>query len=113
MSIIPSWRDSRPASSASSCGMASLGSTPLAIRSRPRTPYSTIVEACVQTAPTPARAHGTARPTNGTRVVTAAPAWPVAGSMAHNENVEYWGSPSSSTVTPSAARHGERDGVAV
>ena len=69
--------------------MAALGSTPCAIRSSPRTPYSTIVDACVHTAPMPARAHGTARPTNGTRVVTAAPDWPVAGSMAHSENVEY------------------------
>ena len=71
--------------------MASFGSTPLAIRSSPRAPYSTIVEACVHTAPTPARTHGTARPTNGTRVVTAAPDWPVAGSIAHNEKVEYCG----------------------
>src|SRR6266566_4220020 len=52
----------------------------------------------------PARTCGTARPTNGTRVVTLAPDWPVAGSMAHSENVEYCGSPSSLIVTPSAAR---------
>ncbi len=62
----------------------------------------------MHTAPMPARAHGTARPTNGTRVVTAAPDWPVAGSMAQSEKVEYCGLPASSTVTPSAARHGER-----
>ena len=43
----------------------------------------------MQTAPTPARTCGTARPTNGTRVVTLAPDWPVAGSMAHSEKVEY------------------------
>ncbi len=43
----------------------------------------------MQTAPTPARTCGTARPTNGTRVVTAAPDCPVSGSTAHNENVEY------------------------
>ena len=58
----------------------------------------------MQTAPTPARTCGTARPTNGTRVVTPAPDWPVAGSIAHSENVEYCGSPSSLMVTPSAAR---------
>src|SRR5687768_5207629 len=77
---------------------------PLAIRSSPRGPYSTIVDACVQTAPTPARTCGTARPTNGTRVVTAAPDWPVTVSIAHSENVEYCGLPSSLMVTPSAAR---------
>ena len=60
-----------------------------------------MVEACVQTAPTPARTCGTARPTNGTLVVTAAPDWPVAGSMAQIENVEYCGNPSSLSVTPS------------
>ena len=60
-----------------------------------------MVEACVQTAPTPARTCGTARPTNGTRVVTAAPDWPVAGSIAQIENVEYCGTPSSLSVTPS------------
>ena len=43
----------------------------------------------MHTAPTPARTCGTARPTNGTRVVTAAPDCPVAGSIAHSENVEY------------------------
>ena len=59
--------------------IAADGSTPLAMRSSPRGPYSTIVDACVQTAPTPARTCGTARPTNGTRVVTAAPDCPVAG----------------------------------
>ncbi len=37
--------------------------------------------------PDPARAQGTARPTNGTRAVTATPASPVAGSMAQSENV--------------------------
>ena len=37
----------------------------------------------------PARTCGTARPTNGTRVVTLAPDWPVTGSIAHSENVEY------------------------
>ena len=58
----------------------------------------------MQTAPTPARTCGTARPTNGTRVVTAAPDWPVAGSIAQSENVEYCGCPSSLMVTPSAAR---------
>ena len=73
------------------------------MRSSPRWPYSTTVAACVHTAPTPARAHGTARPTNGTRVVTAAPDWPVAGSIAHSEKVPYCGSPSSLSVTPSAA----------
>src|SRR5688572_1686857 len=52
----------------------------------------------------PARTCGTARPTNGTRVVTAAPDWPVAGSIAHSEKVEYCGLPASSMVTPSAAR---------
>src|SRR5215203_4761450 len=52
----------------------------------------------------PARTCGTARPTNGTRVVTLAPDWPVAGSIAHSENVEYCGLPSSLMVTPSAAR---------
>jgi hypothetical protein len=55
--------------------MASFGSTPFAIRSRPRTPYSTIVEACVQTAPMPARTTAP-RGSQGTRVVTAAPDWP-------------------------------------
>src|SRR5688572_31201725 len=84
--------------------MAADGWTPLAINSSPRGPYSTIVDACVQTAPTPARTWGTARPTNGTRVVTPAPDCPVAGSIAHKENVEYCGSPSSLRVTPSAAR---------
>ena len=39
----------------------------------PRGPYSTTVDAWVQTAPTPARTCGTARPTKGTRVVTLAP----------------------------------------
>jgi hypothetical protein len=58
----------------------------------------------VQTAPTPARTCGTARPTNGTRVVTLAPDWPVAGSIAQSENVEYCGRPSSLIATPSAAR---------
>ncbi len=84
--------------------MAAAGSTPFAIRSNPRGPYSTIVDACVQTAPMPARTCGTARPTNGTRVVTVAPDCPVTGSIAHSENVEYCGSPSSLMVTPSAAR---------
>ena len=58
----------------------------------------------MQTAPTPARTCGTARPTNGTRVVTAAPERPVAGSIAQSENVEYCGCPCSSIATPSAAR---------
>src|SRR5687767_4064793 len=83
--------------------MTADGSTPFAIRSRPRGPYSTTVEACVQTAPIPARTWGTARPTNGTRVVTAAPDCPVTGSIAHSEKVEYCGLPASSIVTPSAA----------
>src|SRR5438067_3386682 len=63
-----------------------------------------MVDACVQTAPTPARTWGTARPTNGTRVVTLAPDWPVAGSIAQSEKVEYCGNPSSLIATPSAAR---------
>src|SRR5687767_3222389 len=79
------------------------GSTPFSMRSSPRGPNSTIVEACVQTAPTPALTWGTARPTNGTRVVTAAPDWLVAGSIAHNENVAYWGSPAALMATPSEA----------
>ena len=33
-----------------------------------------------------------------------APDWPVAGSMAHSEKVEYCGRPSSLSATPSAAR---------
>ena len=37
----------------------------------------------------PARTCGTARPTKGTRVVTAAPDCPVTGSIAHSEKVEY------------------------
>ncbi len=77
---------------------------PFASKSRPCGPYSTCVDACVHTAPTPARTCGTARPTNGTRVVTAAPDCWVAGSIAHSENVEYCGKPSSLMMTPSAAR---------
>ena len=91
MSIMPSCRDSRAGSAASNCAIASRGSTPLAIKSKPRVPNSTIVEAWVQTAPTPDRTHGTARPTKGTRVVTAAPDCPLTGSTAHSEKVEYWG----------------------
>ena len=56
-------------------------------RASPRVPYATTVDACVQTAPTPARTHGTARPTKGTRVVTAAPDCPVTGSIRH---VPFW-----------------------
>src|SRR4051794_20808068 len=104
MSMMPTWRDSRCSSLASICASASFGSTPFASRSSPRGPNSTIVDACVQTAPTPARACGTARPTNGTRVVTAAPDCPVTGSIAQIEKVEYCGSPSSLSATPSAAR---------
>src|SRR5881296_4089108 len=104
MSMTPTCLDSRDASSASNCASTACGSTPLASRSRPRGPYSTTVEAWVQTAPTPARTCGTARPTNGTRVVTLAPDCPVAGSIAQSENVEYCGSPSSLMATPSAAR---------
>src|SRR4051794_8787387 len=104
MSMMPTWRDSRCSSLASICASASFGSTPFASRSSPRGPNSTMVEACVQTAPTPARACGTARPTNGTRVVTAAPDCPVTGSIAQIEKVEYCGSPSSLSATPSAAR---------
>ena len=87
MSISPSWRSSRPASSASSSASATAGDRPCSIRSSPWGPYSTIVHDWVATAPTPARAQGTARPTNGTRVVTATPLWPVAGSMAQIEKV--------------------------
>src|SRR5438067_13595834 len=104
MSITPTCRDSRCASSASSCARICCGSTPFAMRSRPRGPYSTIVDACVQTAPTPARTCGTALPTNGTRVVTLAPDWPLAGSIAQRENVEYCGCPASLIATPSAVR---------
>src|SRR5262245_28165568 len=104
MSMTPTCRDSRCWSSASSCASAACGSTPFASRSRPRGPYSTTVDAWVQTAPTPARTCGTARPTKGTRVVTLAPDWPVAGSIAHSEKVEYCGRPSSLRATPSAAR---------
>ena len=42
MSIMPSCRDSRCWSSDSSCAIAAGGSTPFAIRSSPRGPYSTI-----------------------------------------------------------------------
>src|SRR5262245_8254133 len=101
--MTPTCRVSRAASSASNCWRIACGSTPFASKSSPRGPYSTTVEACVHTAPTPARTCGTARPTNGTRVVTAAPDWPVAGSIAHSENVEYCGSPASFSVTPSVA----------
>src|SRR5688572_9660536 len=112
MLITPTWRDSRCASLARSCCSTAPGSTPLASRSSPRGPYSTIVDAWVQTAPTPARTCGTARPTNGTRVVTAAPDWLVAGSIAHSENVEYCGSPAAFTGTPSDARSCARLGLA-
>src|SRR5688572_22897827 len=103
MLITPTWRDSRCASLARSCCSTAPGSTPLASRSSPCGPYSTRVDACVQTAPTPARTCGTARPTNGTRVVTAAPDCPDSGSIAHSENVEYCGSPSALMGTPSDA----------
>jgi hypothetical protein len=45
------------------------------------------VKACVANAPTPARTHGTALPTQATRVVTATPTSPVAESTAAMENV--------------------------
>ncbi len=85
--MTPTCRLVAALSPASSFRSAASGDTPFASWSRSSLPYSVRVFACVATAPTPARTHGTPLPTHGTRVVTATPTSPVRGSTAAIENV--------------------------
>ena len=87
MSITPICLDAAPESAASNRLSASAGASPFASASSSSLPYSVRVFACVATAPTPLRTHGTPPPTQGTRVVTATPTSPVRGSIAAIEKV--------------------------
>ena len=62
-STIATCRLAAPSSSASSRANASGADTPAAISSTPLGPYEISHIACVATAPTPGRAHGTTGPT--------------------------------------------------
>src|SRR5574341_521199 len=88
MPMTPTCRRDAPLSAATARANAACCVRPCARRSSSSWPYSVRVLACVATAPTPARTHGTPFPTHATRVVTATPTSPVAGSTAAIENVE-------------------------
>ncbi len=85
--MTPTWRRAACESAATARLSASFASTPWASISSSSGPYSTRVHDWVATAPTPARTQGTPFPTQGTRVVTATPDSPVAGSIAAIEKV--------------------------
>src|SRR5262249_60980549 len=82
----PTWRSAAIGSSACAVARASLAVFPLASASRHRGPYAGSPIACVATAPTPARTHGTIDPTANIAVWTATPNSPVARSRA---TIEY------------------------
>ena len=62
-STIPAWRVPRSGSAATRRARASAAPIPDARSARPSGPYATLADACVATAPTPARALGTTEPT--------------------------------------------------
>src|SRR5579885_1692230 len=66
---------------------ASCGLRPAARWSRPSGPKAVLAQACVATAPMPARAQGTTAPTAMNLLCTATPSSPVAVSHATIENV--------------------------
>ena len=83
----PSWRVSRPSSSARASASAVAGSRPASSSSSTAGPYAATPAACVATAPTPAFAHGTTAPTAKYFDCTAQPTSPVASSAATIEKV--------------------------
>src|SRR5205823_7565826 len=83
----PTCRWDASGSAATSRASASAAGRPPASRSSARGPYPRFDEAWVAIAPTPARAHGAARPTASVQVATATPSCPLPGSRATSENV--------------------------
>src|SRR5207253_7007308 len=81
------WRSVGAGSAARAASSASTAESPDSNASRHRGPYAGSPNACVATAPTPARAQGTTVPTANIHVCTATPSAPVTGSRATIEYV--------------------------
>src|SRR5688572_2807464 len=85
---------------------ASEGDAPFASRVRAPGPYVVLAEACVATAPTPARAKGTTDPTEKNRLATATPTSPASGSAATIENVDGDGPPAATSEAAKSRKMG-------
>ena len=86
-STMPTCRASCLSSPRNSRSRTVVGSSPSASRSRPRGPNVASAKACVATAPTSPRAHGTTAPTARNFDWVATPTSPASGSAATIENV--------------------------